>query len=127
MGLSWLTIAAVAAGGAIGALARLGVVWLVHRDGLVHHHSTILAINAAGCFALGVLAGWISNRPSTVVQAFVATGLLGSLTTFSTFAVDALKLMHAGKPVEAVAYMTGSVVIGLGAAAAGYALTVGSA
>jgi CrcB protein len=53
------------------------------------------------------------------VRLAVITGALGSLTTFSTFALDALKLLQAGQIMSALTYVLSSVVIGIGLVAIG--------
>lgn len=77
---------------------------------------TTLAINVAGCFALGLLLGLIGARHDDV-RAAVGTGFLGGWTTFSTFAVDADRLTAA----PMAAYVALSVGAGIGAAALGRA------
>jgi CrcB protein len=74
-----------------------------------------LIINAVGAFALGAL---VAANPSGDVATVVGTGMLGSFTTFSTFALEATE----GPPAERLLIMTSMVGLGLAAAAAGYAL-----
>jgi CrcB protein len=113
---TWL---AVAAGGAVGTLARylVGVAWA--RPGVFPWWT--LAINVAGSLALGVFAGVASARGATTSTLTLAltVGLCGGFTTFSTFSVETLALLERGEWQRAGAYVVASVLLGLLAAAAG--------
>ena len=83
-----------------------------------------LGVNVAGCFAMGLLAGWfVSRGGSEPWRLFLLTGLLGGFTTFSAFGLDALMLFQRGTVGSAAAYVTGSVLLSLVAVAGGFALT----
>lgn len=87
---------AVALGGATGALLRHGVNVLLPRSPQHPFTFSTLAVNAAGCFAAGLLLVWISQRDdSGLWRALLLTGLLGGLTTFSAFGLDLLHLVRA--------------------------------
>jgi CrcB protein len=64
---------------------------------------------------LGAVPGW--------VVALVGTGFCGTLTTFSTFGADVVRLMEERALGRALAYLAGTLVLGLGTAAAGYLLS----
>lgn len=108
----------VAAGGMLGVLARFGI------GRLTLHHETLIwstvAINIAGSFLLGLLAAehWFSRD----LREGIGVGFLGGFTTFSTFSVQAVLEVDAGEPVRALVYVLVSVVGGLLAATAGFAL-----
>src|SRR5687767_6682009 len=113
-----MTTLLVALGGVVGVLARFGISRLtLHGEALVW--STV-AINLAGSFLLGLLVAgsWFSRD----VREGVGVGLLGGFTTFSTFSVQIVLEVEAGRPARAGAYLLLSVVGGVAAAAAGYAL-----
>lgn len=78
------------------------------------------AINIAGSFLLGLMVagGWFSRD----VRDGLGAGLLGGFTTFSTFSVQAVLEADGGRPGRAALYVGVSVLGGLAAAAAGYAL-----
>jgi fluoride exporter len=89
----------------------------------LHHESllwTTLAINVVGSFLLGLLTAehWFGRD----LREGIGVGLLGGFTTFSTFSVQAILEADAGEPWRAVAYVAASVLGGLAAATAGYAL-----
>jgi CrcB protein len=98
---------AVAAGGALGALARHGLTNALPYGTLV--------INASGSFALGVLVAVVVRRwpDDRTRRHFAATGFLGGYTTFSTFMVDAVQ--------RNPAYLVAGLLTGLGAAWLGVA------
>ncbi len=111
-----MTTLLVAVGGLVGVLGRYGLTRLT-----IHHEYLLwmtAAINIGGSFALGMLTatGWFSRD----VREGLGVGLLGGLTTFSTFSVQAVLDVDAGEPRRAAAYVTVSVVGGMAAAAAGY-------
>jgi CrcB protein len=80
-----------------------------------------LTVNVAGSAVLGVLLGLRDVSPA--VLALVGTGFCGTLTTFSTFGYDVVRLIEERVVLRALAYLAASLVLGLGAAAAGYALS----
>lgn len=89
---------AVAAGGALGALLRFAVSRGAARlFGTAFPWGTLI-VNAAGAFAIGFLVAWFSLRlsASPALRALLLTGLLGALTTFSTFSVETLALAQSG-------------------------------
>ena len=75
-------------------------------------------VNVLGSAVLGVLLG-LRDVPPAVV-ALVGTGFCGSLTTFSTFGTDVVRLVEERAVLRAVGYVAASLVLGLGVAAAGY-------
>jgi fluoride exporter len=104
--------------GLLGVLARFGI------TRLTLHHETLLwstvGINVSGSFLLGLLAAgsWFTRD----VREAIGVGFLGGFTTFSTFSVQAVLEVDAGRADRAVAYVALSVLGGLAAATAGYAL-----
>ena len=85
-----------------------------------------LAVNVAGCFAMGLLAGWLAFRSGAAatqpLRLFVATGVLGGFTTFSAFSLDAVLLWERGAPGLAAGYVGASVAGSIAALVAGLAL-----
>jgi CrcB protein len=108
----------VAVGGMVGVLARFGIGRLsLHHEWLIW--STV-GINIIGSFLLGLLVAehWFSRD----VREGLGVGFLGGFTTFSTFSAQAVLEVDAGEPVRAIFYVVASVVGGLLAATAGFAL-----
>ncbi len=117
----WRVWAAVAAGGLVGTELRYGLgVLFPEQAGAVPW--TTLAINVAGSFVLGLLTTiWIA-RPRTAfwLRAGIGPGLLGSFTTFSALVASVDQLARGGLHTVWLAYLVLSVLLGLGAAAAGW-------
>jgi CrcB protein len=108
-------IAAVSAGGALGAAARYGA-GLLWPDGPSAFPWTTLGINALGCALIGVLMVLVTEvRPSAhrLVRPFFGTGVLGGFTTFSTYAVDIQRLVEHGRPGPALAYLAATLLAAL--------------
>ena len=120
----WIVIAA---GGAIGSIARHGVnVAIVHLFGRSVPYATA-TVNLTGSICIGLLAGLIASGRITMsssVRAFVFVGLLGGFTTFSSFMLDTLALTHAGERTLAVSNVAGQTALGLIAVYAGYLVGV---
>lgn len=118
-----MTLAYVALGGALGALARYGISgWVYDRMGESFPWGT-LVVNLVGCLALGLVIRWLQvSAVSPEVRPFLTIGVLGAFTTFSTFSYETVALLQEGQWLRAGLYMGGSVVLGLIAMVAGVAL-----
>jgi fluoride exporter len=138
--LSLPLLVVIAVGGAAGAVARYILSGTIQsRVGGTFPWGT-LAVNAGGCFLAGVIAGIVvgvaagaggsgllraglpGGSGTTEVSAFLLPGLLGGLTTFSTFAGDVVVLAHSGSPRRALLHTTATVALGVGGASAGVLL-----
>ena len=117
---------AVGAGGALGSMARHAVNRAVqHHWPLERFPLATLAVNLAGCAAIGVLAGLIAGGRLPMRQPwreFVFVGILGGFTTFSTFGLDTITLVRAGDTGRAAANVAVQVAFGLAAVYVGLAL-----
>jgi fluoride exporter len=107
----------VALGALVGAPLRLLVTRLAARGGGDPALGT-LVVNVAGSALLGVLLGRADVPAWTV--ALVGTGFCGTLTTFSAFGADVVRLLEQRALGRALAYLGATLVLGLGAAAAGF-------
>ncbi|MGH3460817.1 MAG: fluoride efflux transporter CrcB [Kribbellaceae bacterium] len=116
-------LAAVAAGGVLGAFARYGVssAWPHEPGGFPW---ATFGINVSGCLAIGVLLVMITELRSThrLARPFLGTGVLGGYTTFSTYAVETERLLS-DHPVTALVYLVGTAAAALVAVQAGVVLT----
>ncbi len=112
---------AVAAGGAVGSLARYGLLLLFSLLGAAWLPIATLLANVLGCLAIGYLAHWSLQIDSTqqwwVVGARV--GLLGGLTTFSSFALDVFRVWEQDRPAGAVLLASAHLALGLVAVVTG--------
>jgi CrcB protein len=117
--MTWLL---VGIGGALGSMARYGVnqaaaLWLPAG----FPFGTAL-VNAAGCAIFGLLAG-LGERSGVMtpaLRAFCLTGVLGGLTTFSSYAHDSWALARDGAWALALLNAIGQVIVGLAAVALGW-------
>jgi CrcB protein len=80
-----------------------------------------LLVNVLGSFVLGFLAGPIPMRTGLLL--LLGIGFCGSLTTFSSWMLDVVKLMEGGQPLGALLLVLVSLVMGLAAAGAGLGLS----
>jgi fluoride exporter len=110
-------ILSVAAGGAIGSVARYLVgIWSGKMFGINFPWGTLI-INVTGSFLIGLFIGLFATKWDLppAVRIFLIAGICGGYTTFSTFSLDSFNLMERGEAVAAGAYMLGSVILSLGA------------
>lgn len=121
------TIVQVAAGGALGAVARFLTVTAGARLwGPAFPWGTML-VNVAGSFAMGLLFVWLTQKGLMRLAPLLMAGILGGFTTFSTFSLDAWRLWESGNTVAAAGYVAGSVGVSLLALVAGIAVMRGLA
>ena len=114
---------AVGAGGAIGAMARYGVGTVSLRLLGPNFPWGTLAVNVIGSAAMGLFIAWLVAREphSSAMRVFIATGVLGGFTTFSTFALDAVTLYREKTLTLAGAYVAASVILSIAGLFAGLA------
>ena len=118
------SLALVAAGGCAGTLVRAALerAWPASPG---HLPVTTLALNVVGALALGLLLGALGEgRPR--LRLALGTGVLGGLTTHSTFILESHRLLTSGgdggHPILGAAYLVGAMVAGLVAAGLGLRL-----
>jgi fluoride exporter len=107
-------LAAVFAGGALGALARTALSTLAAKDPASWPWPTF-TVNIVGAFLLGYFTTRLLERLplSSYRRPLLGTGLCGGLTTFSTMQVETLKMIEYGHWALAVGYTVTSIVLGL--------------
>lgn len=125
MSLWWQQLMLVAAGGALGAVARFwlgGALLRQFGDGLPWG---TLAANLIGSFAAGFLAIWLEGRGPAALywRAFLIVGLLGALTTWSALMLECLLYARSQRSGLMLGYLaltlvSGLVLVWLGARAA---------
>src|SRR5688572_13840204 len=112
--LTWIV---VAAGGALGCMARHAVNQLVHQQWpMMRFPAATLIVNLLGCCVVGALAGLIVSGQlpmRTHWREFIFVGLLGGFTTFSTFGLDTVTLLRTGDVTQAFCNVVIQVVGGL--------------
>jgi CrcB protein len=113
----------VAIAGALGALARFGVHGLVSSRRASRFPYGTVVVNITGSFALGLVVGLVTYQGLDAdVRTVVGTGFIGAYTTFSSFSYDTFGLFEEGATSAALVNACGSIVVGLLAATAGFAL-----
>ena len=107
---------AISFGAIAGALSRYYLtLWFAQRFGTSFPYGTFL-INITGCFAMGFFMTLALERVVPVppeVRLLVATGFLGSYTTFSTYGLDTIVLLSERRLIPAVLYWAGSALLGI--------------
>lgn len=106
-------LGAIALGGAIGALARVGVAQaLPSTPG--HWPWATFAVNMAGALMLGYFVTRLQERlpVSTLRRPLIGTGLCGALTTFSTVQIELLRMADHSHYGLACAYLATTVLGG---------------
>jgi CrcB protein len=114
-----MTFLQVAAGGALGAVLRLGVTLGVARVAPPGFPLGVLTVNVLGSFLIGGLVVLSFHRGFDHLNPFLVTGVLGGFTTFSAFSLEALTLYERGATEAALFYVGLSVLLSLGAVALG--------
>lgn len=112
----------VAAGGAVGSVAR----YLVGAQALRLFGSAwpygTFTVNVAGGFLMGVLASWLAHRGNAhheQVRVLLAVGVLGGFTTFSAFSLETALMIQKRAYAPAFTYSAASVLLSVAALYAG--------
>jgi CrcB protein len=108
-----LELAAVGAGGVVGALTRVGLSQ-AFPSAAGHWPWATFAVNIVGTFLLGLLLALLRRRAPVSIPLYrlLGTGFCGTLTTFSTAQVELLRMLDKGHEDLALAYLTVSVAGG---------------
>ena len=103
----------VALGGALGAVGRY-LVGLSLKTASGFPWPT-MSVNILGSLLMGLVIGWLSrqNGGSDALRLFVAVGILGGFTTFSTFSMDLFTLLERRDIAATMLYLGGSLLGGL--------------
>ena len=113
-------VLAVATGGCLGAVLRYGLCNLMQKLVPSFAASGTLLVNILGCFAIGYLFVLVDrSQLGNTSRLFLMTGVLGSLTTFSTFGLDTVLLAKNSGLVHAAANTSANIAIGFAAVCLG--------
>jgi len=112
-------LAAIFAGGFLGAIARAGLLEALPHDPGEWPWATFLA-NVVGAFLLGYTVTRLQERLplSAYRRPFLGTGLCGALTTFSTMQLELLRMLDGSHVGLAAGYAAASLAVGFVAVAA---------
>jgi CrcB protein len=106
-------LAAIFAGGCLGALARAGLeeAWPPHAG---RWPWATFVVNVAGAFLLGYFATRLQERLplSAYRRPFLGTGICGALTTFSTMQLELVRMLDHGRLGLACGYAAASIAAG---------------
>jgi CrcB protein len=119
----------VAVGGALGSMARYGAGVLVGQIWSATFPLGTMLINIVGSCAMGLFIGLITRTTPTWqsdARLFVAAGILGGFTTFSSFSLDTISMLERGEIGSALLYVLVSVIIGVAALYGGLVLMRGT-
>ncbi|GAA0735488.1 MULTISPECIES: fluoride efflux transporter CrcB [Sphingomonas] len=121
----WLGFLGVFLGSGLGGMARYGVGILVARWTTTAFPWGTFIVNVAGAALMGLIMGAFagSKIENPALRLFLTTGILGGLTTWSTFSLDAVALWERGEAPMAVGYVLSSLVLSLGVLAAALVLS----
>lgn len=110
-GRQWDLVLAIAAGGVVGAEARYLVSQAMPHAATGFPAAT-LVVNVSGSLVIGALMVLLLEltSPHRLARPFLAIGVLGGYTTFSTFAIDAERLVADKEPVLALVYVAATLV-----------------
>lgn len=119
MKLDTRELAAILAGGFLGAIARAGLVEALPHDPGEWPWATFI-VNIVGAFLLGYFVTRLQERLplSAYRRPFLGTGFCGALTTFSTMQLELLRMLDGSHIGLAAGYAAASIVAGFLAVAA---------
>jgi CrcB protein len=115
-------LAAIYLGGVLGALARVGLAEATPHGPGGWPWGTF-AVNMAGALLLGYFFARLRDHPEdSLAHPFLATGICGTLTTFSTVQLELFEMIDGGRLALAAAYLAATVLTGFLCIRAGIAL-----
>ena len=108
-------------GAGLGGTLRHAVNVMVSRLLASNYPYSTIFVNVGGSFLMGLMAGWFAYKgeSSQAWRLFLATGVLGGFTTFSTFSLDAALLWERGETLSVALYVLSSVALSLAGIMAG--------
>jgi CrcB protein len=121
-GFALRRLAAIYAGGTIGALARVGLAEAAPHNVGSWPWATF-AVNMAGALMLGYFVARLRDHPEdSVLHPFLTIGICGTLTTFATVQLELFEMIDAGHLALAAAYVGATLAAGFAFVRAGIAL-----
>ena len=119
--MRWYYVFLVGIGGCLGSMLRYAAYLAIKTTGFPF---ATFVVNLVGSFIIGVI--WaIGLRHSLIKREwrlFLATGFCGGFTTFSAFTLENLNMLKTGQYGYCIAYVAGSVVLGIFAAYLGFSV-----
>ena len=114
---------AIGIGSFIGGVSRYLISLFIQNKILSTFPYGTLAVNITGCFLIGLVYG-LSEKGNINVEwrLFLATGILGGFTTFSSFSNETVSMLRDAQYWQAFSYVGFSIIIGLAATFGGISL-----
>ncbi len=114
---------AIGLGSFIGGVSRYLLTVFIQNKFLSTFPFGTLAVNIIGCFLIGIIYG-LSDKGNVNAEwrLFLATGIMGGFTTFSSFSNETVSMMRDAQYWQAFSYVGISVIIGLAATFGGISL-----
>ena len=97
-----LLLLSVGSGGFIGAILRFLISGWVQKLSPTLFPIGTLSVNVIGSFIIGFMALYFESVVSPNIKAFIITGMLGALTTFSTFSLETITMLQGGLWIRAI-------------------------
>lgn len=120
MTIQWQTILAVGLGGFLGAISRVYINHFITKAYPSEFPYGILFINILGSLIIGIMfALFLHYNVSQTLKAFITSGFLGALTTYSTFAIESFFLLQSSL-ILGISNMFFNLFGSVAAAAIGY-------
>jgi CrcB protein len=116
-------ILAIGLGSFIGGVSRYLITLFIQNKFLSTFPYGTLCVNILGCFLIGVIYA-LSDKGnvSPAWRLFLATGIMGGFTTFSSFSNETVSMLRDAEYVQAFSYVAYSVILGLAATFGGISL-----
>jgi CrcB protein len=116
-------ILAVGLGSFLGGISRYLITLLIQNKFLSTFPYGTLFVNISGCFLIGVVYA-LSDKGnvSPVWRLFLATGVMGGYTTFSSFSNETVSMLRDAEYLPAFSYVAFSILLGLTATFAGISI-----
>lgn len=120
-----MKILLIAVGGALGAVFRYLITYIIGRQWGNYFPYGTLAVNLLGCLLIGIIMGLITEKAwiQPIWRFFLTIGFLGALTTFSSFSYEAYRLLEQGNIIYALTSILSNVIIGILAVWGGIGIT----
>jgi CrcB protein len=119
--MHWPSLIYVFIGGGLGSMLRFVFSWFAQRCGMSTFPLATLVVNVLGCAVMGYLFAYFSaaTKQQEIFKVLLMTGFCGGFTTFSSFALEQMNLLHHQQWVAAIGYFAGTNAICLLALGAG--------
>ncbi|MFM9874425.1 MAG: fluoride efflux transporter CrcB [Fimbriimonadaceae bacterium] len=112
----------VGLGGAAGSVVRFAVAQYLNKVKPENPFLAVASVNIIGSLLIGLFAGHFTSKDNALYFLLVV-GFLGGFTTFSSYSLDLLAMLQRQLYGQAALFALAQVILGVGAAAAGFAIT----